>query len=174
MSCPTSAPRRPETSQPLTRWPREDDVVGRPREDGSVAGHDARSRPVPPRVDADLACAPNRGTTPHPGSNSPALHGPTPPAPPANIECREPAKAWLTLADVAEALDVSTRTVVRWAERGQFPAVVLPGGRKRIHQAAFHTWLANLPLAHKDRPKEPAPPRHEPVGPRERFVAEEG
>jgi excisionase family DNA binding protein len=53
-------------------------------------------------------------------------------------------KRWLTLADVAEELDVSTRTVMRWVERGQFPAVVLPGGRRRIHREAFERWLAAL------------------------------
>jgi excisionase family DNA binding protein len=36
---------------------------------------------------------------------------------------------------------------MRWVERGQFPAVLLPGGRKRIHRDAFHAWLENLPPA---------------------------
>jgi hypothetical protein len=36
---------------------------------------------------------------------------------------------------------------MRWVERGQFPAVLLPGGRKRIHHDAFRAWLASLPRA---------------------------
>ncbi len=100
----------------------------------------------PAASSADLACAANRGTTPHPAAGRPARDAFTPP-PPGPAEPGDPGKIWLTLADVAEELDVSTRTVMRWAERGQFPAVILPGGRKRIHRDAFHTWLANLPLS---------------------------
>lgn len=85
--------------------------------------------------------------SPHPASHRRSLDDATSPPPIANSNTRDSAKVWLTLADVAEELDVSTRTVMRWVERGQFPAVVLPGGRKRIHHAAFQTWLANLPLA---------------------------
>jgi excisionase family DNA binding protein len=42
---------------------------------------------------------------------------------------------WLTVATVAEELDVSARTVLRWVERGDLVAVRLPGGRLRIAQA---------------------------------------
>lgn len=92
----------------------------------------------------DLACAPNRGTTSHPAAHPRARDATTPRTTPRTTE---PGKVWLTLADVADELDVSTRTVMRWVERGQFPAVMLPGGRKRIHRDEFQTWLEHLPLA---------------------------
>jgi excisionase family DNA binding protein len=62
-------------------------------------------------------------------------------------------KPWLTLADVADELGVSSRTVMRWVERGQLPAVVLPGGRKRVHRDTFDAWLAGLPAAASTRPR---------------------
>ncbi len=40
-----------------------------------------------------------------------------------------------TVASVAEDLEVSPRTVLRWVERGDLPAVRLPGGRLRIGEA---------------------------------------
>lgn len=39
---------------------------------------------------------------------------------------------WLTIAPVAEELCVSPRTALRWIERGDLPAVRLPGGRIRV------------------------------------------
>jgi excisionase family DNA binding protein len=42
---------------------------------------------------------------------------------------------YLTVASVAEDLDVSARTVLRWVERGDLAAVRLPGGRLRIAEA---------------------------------------
>jgi excisionase family DNA binding protein len=42
---------------------------------------------------------------------------------------------YLTVADVADELEVSARTVLRWVERGELQAVRLPGGRLRISQA---------------------------------------
>jgi excisionase family DNA binding protein len=42
---------------------------------------------------------------------------------------------WLTVAAVADELEVSPRTVLRWIERGDLAAVRLPGGRLRIAQA---------------------------------------
>jgi excisionase family DNA binding protein len=42
---------------------------------------------------------------------------------------------FLTCAQVAEDLGVSTRTVLRWIDRGDLPAVRLPGGRLRVSQA---------------------------------------
>jgi excisionase family DNA binding protein len=52
---------------------------------------------------------------------------------------------WLTLAEVAATLRVSTRTVQRWAESGSVPAVTLPGGRRRISSAELERWLLELP-----------------------------
>lgn len=50
--------------------------------------------------------------------------------------------AYLTAADVAEAVGVSTRTVLRWIDRGDLEAVRLPGGRLRVSQAALAAHLA--------------------------------
>ena len=48
---------------------------------------------------------------------------------------------YLTAADVAETLGVSTRTVLRWIERGDLAAVRLPGGRLRVSEAALAAHL---------------------------------
>ncbi len=48
---------------------------------------------------------------------------------------------WLTLADVADELGVSLRTVARWVQTGELPALTLPGGRKRIRKADYTAWL---------------------------------
>jgi excisionase family DNA binding protein len=50
--------------------------------------------------------------------------------------------AYLTAADVAETVGVSTRTVLRWIDRGDLPAVRLPGGRLRVSQAALGEHLS--------------------------------
>jgi excisionase family DNA binding protein len=50
---------------------------------------------------------------------------------------------WMTLAEVAEELRVSVRTVMRWVQHGALPAIELPGGTKRVHQATFQWWLAS-------------------------------
>jgi excisionase family DNA binding protein len=50
--------------------------------------------------------------------------------------------AWQTVADVADHLGVSTRTVLRWVERGELKALRLPGGRLRISQTAYNAWIA--------------------------------
>lgn len=48
---------------------------------------------------------------------------------------------WLTLAVVADELDVSTRTVQRWVENGDLAAVRLPGGRLRVQRAELDSAL---------------------------------
>lgn len=50
---------------------------------------------------------------------------------------------WQTPATIADDLGVSTRTVLRWIERGHLAAVRLPGGRLRIAQSALSTFLAD-------------------------------
>lgn len=50
--------------------------------------------------------------------------------------------AYLTAADVADMVGVSTRTVLRWIERGDLPAVRLPGGRLRVSDSALAAHLA--------------------------------
>jgi excisionase family DNA binding protein len=49
---------------------------------------------------------------------------------------------YLTLAEVAEELRVSIRTVTRYVERGHLRAVQLPGGRLRVARADLDTALA--------------------------------
>jgi len=49
---------------------------------------------------------------------------------------------YLTCAEVADALRVSPRTVLRWIATGDLEAVRLPGGRLRISQTAFAAMLA--------------------------------
>jgi excisionase family DNA binding protein len=43
--------------------------------------------------------------------------------------------ALLTTSDVAALCNVHPETVRRWAETGQVPAIVLPGGRLRFRPA---------------------------------------
>jgi excisionase family DNA binding protein len=106
------------------------------------------------RAADDLALAARRGMPRHPDATE-ALYAPdrfAPDADPHLVDApvvAEPAvdgtrRVWLTLADVAEELAVSTRTVMRWVERGELPAVVLPGGRKRIRRDVFDQWLDSL------------------------------
>ena len=40
----------------------------------------------------------------------------------------------LTAREVAELLGVSTETVLRWARRGELPAIRLPGGAIRFRE----------------------------------------
>ena len=40
--------------------------------------------------------------------------------------------AWLTVADVADELGLSARTVLRWVDRGELAAIRLPGGQLRV------------------------------------------
>jgi excisionase family DNA binding protein len=51
--------------------------------------------------------------------------------------------AYLTVASVAEQLEVSPRTVLRWVERGDLAAVRLPGGRLRIAETELAKALAS-------------------------------
>lgn len=50
--------------------------------------------------------------------------------------------AYLTCAQVADTLGVSTRTVLRYIDRGDLPAIRLPGGRLRVNEAALAAALA--------------------------------
>ena len=79
------------------------------------------------------------------GSSPPAEH-PIEQAP-FSIEGTQSATVWMTLAEVAEELSVSVRTVMRWVQRGELPAIELPGGRKRVHRQTFNLWLTSLSTA---------------------------
>lgn len=49
--------------------------------------------------------------------------------------------AFLTVAQVAEEVGVSARTVLRWLDAGELPCLRLPGGGIRIPQVAYVEWL---------------------------------
>ncbi len=44
---------------------------------------------------------------------------------------------YMTVAQVADDLGFSPRTILRWIDAGQLEAVRLPGGRLRIPQSAL-------------------------------------
>jgi excisionase family DNA binding protein len=70
--------------------------------------------------------------------------------------------AYLTAADVADTLGVSTRTVLRWVERGELPAVRLPGGRLRVSEAALAehvaAWSTSCPTEAYTAPSDASGP----------------
>ena len=47
----------------------------------------------------------------------------------------------LTTRVVAERLDVSPETVLRWTRRGELPAIRLPGGAIRFREDELEAWL---------------------------------
>jgi excisionase family DNA binding protein len=49
--------------------------------------------------------------------------------------------AFLRVADVAEEVGVSARTVLRWLDAGELPCLRLPGGAIRIPHDAYLAWL---------------------------------
>jgi excisionase family DNA binding protein len=48
---------------------------------------------------------------------------------------------YLTARNVADLLDVSTETVLRWTRRGELPATPLPGGVIRFAEDDLKRWL---------------------------------
>jgi excisionase family DNA binding protein len=48
---------------------------------------------------------------------------------------------FLTIAEVAQDTGFSPRTVLRWVERGDLPAVRFPGGRLRVSQREYSRFL---------------------------------
>jgi excisionase family DNA binding protein len=49
----------------------------------------------------------------------------------------------LTARSVADLLDVSPETILRWTRRGTLPAIRLPGGAIRYRPDELETWLAD-------------------------------
>jgi excisionase family DNA binding protein len=47
----------------------------------------------------------------------------------------------LTARDVADRLNVSTETVLRWVRSGDVPAFKLPGGAIRFRASDVDSWL---------------------------------
>jgi excisionase family DNA binding protein len=56
---------------------------------------------------------------------------------------------WLTLGEASTALGVTANTLRRWADRGQIPSFVTPGGHRRFSLAAVQ---ALLPAGRVRRP----------------------
>lgn len=51
--------------------------------------------------------------------------------------------ALLTARRVAELLDVSAETVLRWTRDGKLPAIRLPSGAIRYREDELDAWLAS-------------------------------
>jgi excisionase family DNA binding protein len=49
----------------------------------------------------------------------------------------------LTARVVAERLDVSCETILRWVRRGQLSAIRLPGGAIRFREDELEAWLTD-------------------------------
>lgn len=49
----------------------------------------------------------------------------------------------LTARAVAELLDVSPATILRWTRNGELPAIRLPSGQIRYRQDALDAWLGD-------------------------------
>lgn len=68
--------------------------------------------------------------------------------------------AFLTIADVAETVGVSPRTVLRWIDRGDLEAVRLPGGRLRVSQTELaerlRSWTTTTTTTTGERMMAPA------------------
>jgi excisionase family DNA binding protein len=47
----------------------------------------------------------------------------------------------LTAREVADVVGVSSETVLRWARRGELPAIRLPGGAIRVRENVLDEWL---------------------------------
>ena len=51
------------------------------------------------------------------------------------------AKKLLTAREVADTLDVSAETVLRWTRSGELPGFRMPGGALRYREDALDAWL---------------------------------
>jgi excisionase family DNA binding protein len=59
---------------------------------------------------------------------------------------------WLRVATVAEELDVSMRTVLRWIDTGELKAIRLPGGQLRVAQRDLDQVLERWASTEKEAP----------------------
>ncbi len=65
----------------------------------------------------------------------------------------------LTARAVADLLDVSTETVLRWTRAGDLPGFRLPGGALRYRETELEGWLTEratttMPILSAATPKE--------------------
>jgi len=58
--------------------------------------------------------------------------------------------AYLTVAQVAAELGFSPRTILRWIDTGHIEAVRLPGGRIRIPQSAYSSFITRHAVAPRE------------------------
>jgi excisionase family DNA binding protein len=63
----------------------------------------------------------------------------------------------LTARQLAEFLDVSPETVLRWTRRGELPAIKLPGGAIRYRAEELEEWLAEHATAAPGREARTVP-----------------
>lgn len=59
--------------------------------------------------------------------------------------------AFLTVAQVADELGFSPRTVLRWIDAGHLDAVRLPGGRLRISENAYSSFVTRHSVVRRGR-----------------------
>jgi excisionase family DNA binding protein len=67
----------------------------------------------------------------------------------------------LTAREVADLINVSTETILRWTRRGELPAIRLPGGAIRFRPAEVDAWLVERATAaggSVTRPQDRRPP----------------
>ncbi len=62
----------------------------------------------------------------------------------------------LTARNLADALGVSTETVLRWRRRGELPAIRLPGGAIRFREDEIEGWLKDRATTERGEVTHPA------------------
>ena len=62
----------------------------------------------------------------------------------------------LTARAVADLLDVSPETVLRWTRRGDLPAFRLPGGAIRYREGELEEWLEERATTERGSASHPA------------------
>jgi excisionase family DNA binding protein len=65
----------------------------------------------------------------------------------------------LTARELAEYLDVSPETILRWTRRGELPAIKLPGGAIRYRAEVVDQWLEECEIGAGNGPRGVSPPR---------------
>lgn len=65
----------------------------------------------------------------------------------------------LTARELAELLDVSSETILRWTRRGELPAIKLPGGAIRYRAEVLEQWLDEHETGAGDDLRGVSPPR---------------
>lgn len=65
----------------------------------------------------------------------------------------------LTARALADLLEVSAETVLRWTRRGELPAIRLPGGAVRFREDEIEAWLASRTQQADTGPIKQAGPR---------------